>query len=98
MGEEYSELIIVIDTSASMLGISEDKTCIDRGKDIAKEYVDSSSNGTKISIITANKETKTLLLLIFRRLSTIFKIKYIRTLHQIFLIHTEKKMLNIGLN
>lgn len=60
MGKEYSELIIVIDTSASMLGISEDKTCIDRGKDIAKEYVDSSSNGTKISIITANKETKTL--------------------------------------
>ncbi|WP_346889824.1 VWA domain-containing protein [Clostridium sp. UBA1056] len=60
MGKEYSELIIVIDTSASMLGISEDKTCIDRGKDIAKEYVDSSSDGTKISIITANKETKTL--------------------------------------
>lgn len=60
MGKEYSELIIVIDTSASMLGISEDKTCIDRGKDIAKEYVDSSSNGTKISIITANKEAKTL--------------------------------------
>lgn len=60
MGKEYSELIIVIDTSASMLGISEDKTCIDRGKDIAKEYVDSSSNGTKISIITADKETKTL--------------------------------------
>lgn len=60
MSKEYSELIIVIDTSASMLGISEDKTCIDRGKDIAKEYVDSSSDGTKISIITANKETKTL--------------------------------------
>lgn len=60
VGKEYSELIIVIDTSASMLGTSEDKTCIDRGKDIAKEYVDSSSNRTKISIITANKETKTL--------------------------------------
>lgn len=61
MGKEYSDLIIVIDTSASMLGVKEDKTCIDRGKAIAKEYVDSSSNETKISVITSNKNITTLI-------------------------------------
>ncbi len=60
-GKEYSELIIVIDNSASMLGISDDKTCIDRGKAVAKEYIDSCASGTKISIITANKDTEVLI-------------------------------------
>jgi hypothetical protein len=60
-GKEYSELIIVIDNSASMLGISDDETCIDRGKAVAKEYIDSCASGTKISIITANKDTEVLI-------------------------------------
>ncbi len=60
-GKEYSELIIVIDNSASMLGISDDETCIDRAKAIVKEYIESCASGTKISIITANKNTDVLI-------------------------------------
>jgi hypothetical protein len=60
-GKEYSELIIVIDNSASMLGISDDETCIDRAKAVAKEYIDSCASGTKISIITANKNIEVLI-------------------------------------
>lgn len=59
-GKEYRNVIIVIDNSASMLGINEDETCINRGKAIAKEYIDSCANGTEISIITANKDAKVL--------------------------------------
>ncbi|WP_346931066.1 BatA and WFA domain-containing protein [Clostridium sp.] len=58
--KEYSDVIIVIDNSASMLGINEDETCINRGKSIAQKYIDSCANGTKISIITANKDAKVL--------------------------------------
>lgn len=59
-GKEYTDLIIVIDNSASMLGINKEETCINRGKAIAKEYIESATNGTKISIITANKDVEVL--------------------------------------
>ncbi len=59
-GKEYTDLIIVIDNSASMLGINKEENCIDRGKAIAKEYIESAANSTKISVITANKDVEVL--------------------------------------
>lgn len=55
-GKSYKNSIIVIDNSASMSTEYEGKTRLEKSKEIAKEYINSSKEGTNGYIISANKD------------------------------------------
>ena len=51
-GESYKNIIIVVDNTASMSTIYSDKTRLEEGKNLAKEFLTSTSEGTNTHIVS----------------------------------------------
>lgn len=60
-GKEYKNVILVLDTTGSMNTKYEETTRLEKGKAIAKEYIDSIKEGVNTTLITYNGVSEVLL-------------------------------------